>query len=46
MICKEIEKEVLHNLYGTDSVDMQELFMVVSAIRETYRIMSENKTES
>ena len=46
MECGEIEKEVLNNLYGTDLVDMQELVMVVSAIRETYRIMNENKIES
>lgn len=43
---EEIEKEVLNNLYGTESVDMQEFAMVVSAIRETYRIMNKNKNES
>ena len=46
MECGEIEKEVLNNLYGTDSVDMQEFAMVVSAIRETYRIMNKNEIES
>lgn len=43
---EEIEKEILSNLYGTGSVDMQEFAMVKSAIRETYRVMNINKIES